>query len=33
MSWQWLAGGACGFVIALLTTPAGVSGAALLLPV
>jgi uncharacterized protein len=33
MSWQWLAGGACGFVIALLTTPAGVSGAVLLLPV
>jgi uncharacterized protein len=33
MSWQWYAGAACGFVIALVTTPAGVSGAVLLLPV
>jgi uncharacterized membrane protein YfcA len=33
MSWQWPAGAACGFVIALITTPAGVSGAVLLLPV
>jgi uncharacterized membrane protein YfcA len=33
MSWQWPAGAACGFLIALLTTPAGVSGAVLLLPV
>jgi uncharacterized protein len=33
MSWQWAAGAACGFVIALVTTPAGVSGAVLLLPV
>ncbi len=33
MSWQWLAGMACGFGIALATTPAGVSGAVLLLPV
>jgi uncharacterized membrane protein YfcA len=33
MSWQWPAGAACGFLVALLTTPAGVSGAVLLLPV
>jgi uncharacterized membrane protein YfcA len=33
MSWQWPVGAACGFVIALVTTPAGVSGAVLLLPV
>lgn len=33
MSWQWPAGAACGFVIAVVTTPAGVSGAVLLLPV
>lgn len=33
MSWQLLAGAACGFVVALSTTPAGVSGAVLLLPV
>src|SRR5271167_3634469 len=33
MSWQWAAGAACGFLIALVTTPAGVSGAVLLLPV
>lgn len=33
MHWQWLLGAACAFVLALLTTPAGVSGAVLLLPV
>jgi uncharacterized membrane protein YfcA len=33
MSWQWSAGAAFGFLIALVTTPAGVSGAVLLLPV
>lgn len=33
MSWQWPLGAACGFLIALVTTPAGVSGAVLLLPV
>ncbi|HMD57563.1 MAG TPA: sulfite exporter TauE/SafE family protein [Solirubrobacteraceae bacterium] len=33
MSWQWPTGAACGFLIALITTPAGVSGAVLLLPV
>jgi len=33
MSWQWPLGAGCGFLIALLTTPAGVSGAVLLLPV
>jgi uncharacterized membrane protein YfcA len=33
MSWQWPAGVACGFLVALITTPAGVSGAVLLLPV
>ncbi|HLH15118.1 MAG TPA: sulfite exporter TauE/SafE family protein [Solirubrobacteraceae bacterium] len=33
MLWQWLLGGACAFVLALVTTPAGVSGAVLLLPV
>ena len=33
MSWQWPAGAALGFLIALVTTPAGVSGAVLLLPV
>ncbi len=33
MSWQWPAGAACGFLIAVVTTPAGVSGAVLLLPV
>jgi len=31
--WQWLLGAACAFVLAILTTPAGVSGAVLLLPV
>jgi uncharacterized membrane protein YfcA len=33
MLWQWFGGAACAFVLALLTTPAGVSGAVLLLPV
>lgn len=33
MSWQWPAGALCGFLLALVTTPAGVSGAVLLLPV
>lgn len=33
MLWQWLGGAACAFVLALVTTPAGVSGAVLLLPV
>ena len=33
MHWQWLVGAALAFVLALLTTPAGVSGAVLLLPV
>jgi hypothetical protein len=31
--WQWFGGAACAFLLALLTTPAGVSGAVLLLPV
>jgi len=33
MSWQLPAGALCGFLVALATTPAGVSGAVLLLPV
>jgi uncharacterized membrane protein YfcA len=33
MSWQWPAGALCGFLLALATTPAGASGAVLLLPV
>jgi uncharacterized membrane protein YfcA len=33
MHWQWLVGAACAFAISLATTPAGVSGAVLLLPV
>lgn len=33
MLWQWLVGGGCAFLLALVTTPAGVSGAVLLLPV
>lgn len=32
MPWQWLLGASGAFVLALLTTPAGVSGAVLLLP-
>jgi uncharacterized membrane protein YfcA len=31
--WHWLLGSACAFTLALLTTPAGVSGAVLLLPI
>jgi len=31
--WQWPVGAVCAFVLALVTTPAGVSGAVLLLPV
>jgi hypothetical protein len=33
MSWQWPVGALAGFLLALATTPAGVSGAVLLLPV
>jgi uncharacterized protein len=33
MHWQWPLGAACAFLLALITTPAGVSGAVLLLPV
>jgi uncharacterized protein len=31
--WQWPVGAVCAFLVALVTTPAGVSGAVLLLPV
>jgi uncharacterized membrane protein YfcA len=33
MSWQWPVGGLLAFLLALMTTPAGVSGAVLLLPI
>lgn len=33
MPWEWPVGALCAFLIALVTTPAGVSGAVLLLPV
>src|SRR6202451_2975114 len=33
MPWEWPVGGACAFLVALATTPAGVSGAVLLLPI
>ncbi|MDO8208829.1 sulfite exporter TauE/SafE family protein [Conexibacter sp. CPCC 206217] len=33
MPWEWPVGAVCAFVVALATTPAGVSGAVLLLPV
>jgi uncharacterized membrane protein YfcA len=33
MPWQWPVGAACAFFLALITTPAGVSGAVLPLPV
>lgn len=33
MPWTWPVGAVCAFLIALVTTPAGVSGAVLLLPV
>jgi hypothetical protein len=31
--WEWPVGALCAFVLALVTTPAGVSGAVLLLPI
>jgi uncharacterized membrane protein YfcA len=33
MPWEWPVGALCAFTLALITTPAGVSGAVLLLPV
>lgn len=33
MPWQWPVGALCAFLVAFVTTPAGVSGAVLLLPV
>ena len=33
MPWEWPVGALCALVLALITTPAGVSGAVLLLPV
>jgi uncharacterized membrane protein YfcA len=33
MPWEWPAGALCAFLLALVTTPAGVSGAVLLLPI
>ena len=33
MPWQWPVGAVCAFVVALVATPAGVSGAVLLLPI
>jgi uncharacterized membrane protein YfcA len=33
MPWEWPVGAVCAFVLALIATPAGVSGAVLLLPV
>jgi uncharacterized membrane protein YfcA len=33
MHWQWAFGALCAFLLTLLTTPAGVSGAVLLLPI
>src|SRR5450755_1332565 len=33
MPWQWPVGAVCAFFLALVTTPAGVSGAVLLLPI
>lgn len=33
MLWEWMVGAGCAFLLALITTPAGVSGAVLLLPV
>jgi uncharacterized membrane protein YfcA len=33
MPWEWPVGAVCTFVLALVTTPAGVSGAVLLLPI
>jgi hypothetical protein len=31
--WEWPIGALCAFLLALITTPAGVSGAVLLLPI
>jgi hypothetical protein len=31
--WEWPVGAGCAFLLALITTPAGVSGAVLLLPI
>lgn len=33
MPWEWPIGALCAFLLALITTPAGVSGAVLLLPI
>jgi uncharacterized membrane protein YfcA len=33
MPWEWPVGALCAFLLALITTPAGVSGAVLLLPI
>src|ERR1700722_12527573 len=33
MPWEWPVGAACAFLLTLITTPAGVSGAVLLLPI
>ena len=33
MPWEWPVGALCAFLLALVTTPAGVSGAVLLLPI
>src|ERR1700728_3147167 len=33
MPWQWPVGALCAFLVAVITTPAGVSGAVLLLPI
>jgi uncharacterized protein len=33
MPWTWPVGAVCAFLLALVTTPAGVSGAVLLLPI
>jgi uncharacterized membrane protein YfcA len=33
MPWQWPVGALCAFLLAVITTPAGVSGAVLLLPI
>ncbi|MGA2011128.1 MAG: sulfite exporter TauE/SafE family protein [Solirubrobacteraceae bacterium] len=33
MPWEWPVGAVCAFLLALVTTPAGVSGAVLLLPI
>jgi uncharacterized membrane protein YfcA len=33
LPWQWPIGALCAFLLALVTTPAGVSGAVLLLPI